>query len=118
MADEKKDMYIAAAVGGVALVLIYLYLYSGSTPTQTNADGTSLPSTTETPAPGLNSYNYNIAPYNPQPGLQLAAQPLTTGIGGGCCDTCGPSSGGSFQNVTAAQFNTLIGYGTQAGANG
>lgn len=116
MADtEHRDVYIAAAVGGVALVLIYLYMHS--TPAQaaaTDASGAALPSVVSTPPELPTPYTYNVEPYNPQPGIQIGATP--TQNKSGCCDNCGPSSGSNYFNTTVAQFQTLMGYGAAAGA--
>lgn len=125
MADtEHKDIYIAAAVGGVALVLVMLHVFSNQQPTATNAEGASLPlpgaTTTGTPS----TYNYNIAPFNPAPGIPYPKSSLATNTlpsvaspqNGGCCDQCGPSSGSGYFANSVAQYMTLIGFGNQAGA--
>ena len=112
---EHKDVYIAAAVGGLGLVLVLLYLFGGSQPASaaTNADGTPLPGVAAVAPPGVGTYNYNITPYNPDPLLpyaKSAINPLASG--GGCCDTCGPigaASGSMPPNV--AQYQTLMGTG-------
>lgn len=114
---EHKDVYIAAAVGGLGLVLVLLYLYGGTAQASVaqNADGTPLPSATAVAPPGISDYNYNIAPYDPNPGIQALKTGLNNlangGSGGGCCDKCGPDNGNDYFNTNVAQFQTLIGGG-------
>jgi hypothetical protein len=90
---EHRDIYIAAAVGGVALILIWLYL-SSETPTGSPLTQTAGPQT---------PYNYNVGPYTGQPAnIQLG------GVSSGqCCDKCGPNNGQDYNNVTASQFQAL-----------
>jgi len=112
---EHRDVYIACAVGGVGFILVLLYLFGGSQPASaaTNADGASLPGVAATAPPGIDNYNYNIAPYNPDPLLpygKSSIAPLASG--GGCCDTCGPIGAGSqSMPPNVAQFQTLLGTG-------
>ncbi len=138
---EHRDVYIAAAVGGVALVLIYLFLNGGSVTPQTVASDTQVPSATATPPPAQTAYNYNIQPFNPGPGLILGdtniggpgdsfftssytggtmtPPPATGGCSGNCgsCkQTCGPVTGNSIANNTVGQFMALMGFGNDAGA--
>lgn len=110
---EHRDVYIAAAVGGLGLVLVLLYLFGGSAPVSaaTNASGAALPTATETSPPGIDNYNYNIAPYNPAPLLPYGKSSIAANGGGGCCDDCGPDTGSQYNNVNVAQFQTLLGTG-------
>lgn len=110
---EHKDVYIAAAVGGLGLVLVLLYLFGGSAPASAaeNAAGDTLPSTTATAPPGLSDYNYNIAPYNPAPLIPNGRGAVDNVSAGGCCDTCGPSTGQQYNLPNVAQFMTLLGTG-------
>lgn len=105
---EKKDIYIAAAVGGLGLVLILLYMHAG---TQTVQNGQELPAPNIPTSPAASEYNYNIAPYQPGPPITQPV-PQTVGQieGGGCCDTCG--FGGT--NVNVANYLTLLGTGEAA----
>lgn len=113
---ENRDAMIAVAVGGVALVLILLYMKGGAVGA-TNAEGEPLPALTSIQPPNANSYNYNVAPYNPDPGLSYGRSALpANNIGGGCCDNCGPQNGQTYNNVNIAQFMTLLGFGTAGGA--
>jgi len=110
---EHKDIYIACAVGGVGLVLVLLYLFSPSPASAaTNADGTPLPGAAATAPPGIDNYNYNIAPYNPDPIIPNTKSFLpANNNGGGCCDSCGPIGGGVGLPPNVAQFQTLLGTG-------
>lgn len=115
---EHRDVYIAAAVGGVGLVLVLLYLWDQPA-AATNASGEALPSLVSTPPPGGTPYTYNIAPFDPTPGLPGARNINTInapGGAGGCCDQCGPRTGNAAFNNTVAQFMTLLGYGNAGGA--
>lgn len=109
---EHKDVYIACAVGGVGLVLVLLYLFGGSsTAPALNAAGQPLQGVAESNPPNIGSdYNYNIAPYTPNPLITYGNQNKDAG-GSGCCDTCGPNNGSHFGNVNVAQFQTLLGVG-------
>lgn len=100
---EKKDLYIAAAVGGLGLILVFAYIHSG---TLVSHNGEQIPAA-EPSAPVVTPYNYNVAPYNPRPALQLA-KPGSMNKGG-CCDDCGVRNGAQYFNPTVAQFQTLIG---------
>jgi len=119
---ERKDVYIAVGIGGLALILIMLYIYGGkSVPVtdQTNSDGASLPSVTATPPPDTTPYTYNIQPYYPNAGLPLAANANKTSNGKSGCGGCSSKSScynPSSYGCTIAQFNTLAGYGNEAGA--
>ncbi|MDE2019748.1 MAG: hypothetical protein KGJ13_05390 [Patescibacteria group bacterium] len=118
---EHRDIYIALGVGGVALVLIYLYLYSGSN-VPTGADGTPIPTAADTSVPQT-PYNYNVAPYNPPlltPNPPQTLQPLNNVNQSNNCSGCSKASKcGSFNNsnpTSTYQYNTLVGYGADAGA--
>ena len=120
MADtEKRDVYIAAAVGGVGLVLVLLYLWDQTPAPATNAQGEPLPSLVATP-PASTPYNFNIAPFDPAPGIPYARPNINTinapGGAGGCCDDCGPRNSAQYFNSTVSQFMTLLGYGNEGGA--
>lgn len=111
---EHRDVYIAAAVGGVGLILVLLYLFGGNNPASaaTNAAGTPIPGTTETAPPGVSDYNYNVAPFNASPVIPNGKSTVIgANSGGGCCNECGPSTGSQFNNPNVAQFQTLIGTG-------
>lgn len=108
-------MYIAMAVGGVALVLIFLYLYGGGT----SAASATAPASADTTAPALATlpdnttpYNYNVAPYDPGPPIQFGFAPPPGGAvnQNSCCDRCGDGQDGF--NVNVPQFLTLLGTGT------
>jgi hypothetical protein len=106
---EKRDLYIAAAVGGIGLVIVFLYLHAGTIVSQ---NGQQIPSTVPAATPAQTAYNYNIAPYNPAPPLTVAS-PQSIGDfanSGGCCDSCGFGS----TNVDVANFTTLMGTGAAA----
>ncbi|MDE2019925.1 MAG: hypothetical protein KGJ13_06305 [Patescibacteria group bacterium] len=127
-AKEKQDVYIAFAVGGLALVLILLYVFGGSQqPTAANADGSPLPSVGAVSPPNLpqTAYNYNIVPFDPSPGILYpkSALPANSNSANGCCDgcsgessKCGPTTGQQYFNPNVAQFMTLVGYGNAGGA--
>jgi len=106
---EHKDVYIAAAVGGVALILIWLYLNTGTAVSATLPDNTSAAGDTVPQTP----YNYNVAPYQPGPPIQFAFPPIpdvgggNTNIGGSCGCPCGPDGSNNF-NVNTYQFQSLI----------
>jgi hypothetical protein len=109
---EHRDAYIAAAVGGVALVLIYLYLntQSGSAMAATVPDNTSAVGETVPQTP----YNYNVAPYTPRPPINFALPAVSVGgdsvsINQGCGCPCGPQNGGNNFTPNVPQFQTLIG---------
>lgn len=104
---EHRDVYIAAAVGGVGLVLVLLYLFGGASVATVPGSSADL---TDTAPVGQSDYNYNVAPYNPAPIIANGRAALP-GIGGGCCDNCGPSTGQQYNNVNTAQFLTLLGTG-------
>lgn len=107
---EHNDVYIAAIVGGIALVLIWLYMQTGvavaaSLPDNTTAAGDTVPQT---------PYNYNVAPYDPGPPISFAFPPVPTSGSdninvGGCGCPCGPQNGGNNFNTTTSQFQTLMG---------
>lgn len=108
MADkEHRDLYIAAAVGGVGLILVLLYMSGGAV---ASAPGPSA-DTAETAPAGQSDYNYNIAPYNPAPLITNGHSALPA-VSGGCCDDCGPNTGSQYNNVNTAQFLTLLGTGS------
>lgn len=109
-------MYIAAAVGGVALVLIFLYV---KTPVAVSQPG-SLPDASQTiGAADQNPYNYNIQPYGGDGPLNIPARgPISNqsnvggrNSGGGCCDNCGTSQGSSYQNPGVLAFLKLLALG-------
>lgn len=120
MADtEHRDIYIAAAVGGVGLVLVFMYL-QGVTPAQAesavaSAGSPLLANAAITPPPDQTAYNYNVAPYTPRPPIQfppaIPAVQYQSNSGGGFCNDCGPSTGSQYNDPTVAQFQTLIGNG-------
>lgn len=90
--SEKKDMYIAAGVGGVALILILLYVHSA--PAIAGGAG-DLPTLISTPPVDSTPYNYNILPYAGNGPLNIPANGRSgsdllgkTGDGSGCCDPC------------------------------
>lgn len=116
---EHRDVYIAAAVGGVGLVLVLLYLFGNQAPVTTNANGTALPSIGASSAPAT-PYTFNVPAYDPAPGIPYPRTSLPPNTlpanNNGCCDECGPSSGGGVFNNTVAQFMTLLGYGNAGGA--
>ncbi len=113
---EKRDMYIAAAVGGVALVLILLYIK-----TPTAGQPVQLPEAAETLASAgdQNPYNYNIQPYGGSgsplyvPGSGLVKPPGSgSGSGrGGCCDECGTGQGSSYENPGVLAYLKLLAMG-------
>lgn len=106
---EHKDVYIAAAVGGVALILILLYMYGG---TNTAAQTAEPSDAIATPPAAQTPYNYNVAPYQPGPPIQFgAATPANSNKAGGCCDRCGPAIGNDIFSTSVAQFQTLISMG-------
>lgn len=112
---EKRDAYIAAAVGGVALVLIYLYIHSA--PLIAGGAGT-LPDATQTAGLDQNPYNYNIQPYGGDGPLNIPARgPISTnynnlgGGSGGCCDACGTKTGSSYQNPGVLAYLKLLALG-------
>jgi hypothetical protein len=105
---EHHDAMIAFAVGGVALILILLYMFGGAHASQTNAAGEPLPTVTSVGNPNPTAYNYNIAPYNPDPGLHYGKSSIPNIGPGGCCDTCGPMNGNDLNSLSVAQFQTLI----------
>lgn len=118
MADsnkEHKDVMIAFVVGGIGLILILLYLFGGTHSAQQNAQGEPLPTVTGTAPQGQNAYNYNVAPYNPDPGLMYGKSALPP-LGTGCCDDCGPRNGSAYNNVNVAEYMTLAGFGANGGA--
>lgn len=112
---EHRDIYIAFAVGGVVFVLGMLYVHGGSQAATVamDASGAPLPSAgTSVDQPALTPYNFNIEPYNPSPGIVFPANNLPANNGAnGCCNSCGPQTGGQYFNSTVAQFQTLIGPG-------
>lgn len=116
---EHRDVYIAAAVGGVGLVLVLLYLFGNQTPVQLNADGTPLPSAGATAGPST-PYTFNVPAYDPAPGIPFPRSSLPPNeiaqTGGGCCNACGPATGNQFFNSSVSQFMTLLGYGNAGGA--
>lgn len=107
-AKEHRDLYIAAAVGGVGLVLVLLFLFSPSAAVAAAAPATDLAD--QAPA-GQSDYNYNIAPYNPAPLITNGRATLPSAGGGGCCDTCGPDTGSQYNLPNTSQFLTLLGTG-------
>lgn len=113
---ENRDVMIAFIVGGLGLILILLYMFNGAAPAGTNADGEALPTVTSTAPRGASAYNYNIAPYNPDPGLTYGKSSLPDYTGDGCCNKCGPLVGNQYNNVSVAQFMTLAGFGADGGA--
>lgn len=120
---EHRDVYIAAAVGGVGLVLVLLHMFgSNNAQPQLNADGTPLPSAAAAVSPSATPYTFNVPAYDPAPGIAYPRSSLPPNTvtpasnAGGCCDTCGPQTGGQYFNSSVAQFMTLIGFGSQAGA--
>lgn len=119
MADtEHRDVYIAAAVGGVGFVLLMLYLYSGNSVPNAGAlvaDPASPTGVTVIPPSLPTPYTYNVPPYNPNPPIMFGAN-NTPANSNSCCDTCGPTSGGQYFDTTVGQFMTLIGRGGEAGA--
>ena len=114
--EEKRDMYIAAAVGGVALILILLYVGTPEAVAQT----ASLPDATEAMTAGeSNPYNYNIQPYGGS-GSPLYVPPNGTvqpggvrggNYGGGCCDQCGTGTGSSYENPGVLAYLKLLALG-------
>jgi len=103
---EHRDVYIAAGVGGLGLVLILLYLFGG-TQASIIQQPAATPDLSGVPGPG--DYNYNITPFDPAPPISNA-KPIILGgssSGGGCCDECGPQTGGQYFNTDVAQFQTL-----------
>jgi hypothetical protein len=107
--EEKRDAWIAAAVGGFVLVMIYLYLYGGTTqavvqpPQDTGvAPGLVSPPLDSTP------YNYNVTPYSPAAPIQFGFPPPAN-TNGGCCQQCATANG---FGVNVQQFSTLLGTGT------
>lgn len=114
--EEKRDMYIAAGVGGVALILILLYIHSAPQLEQT----ASLPDATEMQTAGDQTpYNYNIQPYGgsgsplyvPSNGLVQPGGGSKSGSGSGCCDECGTSTGSSYQNPGVLAYLKLLALG-------
>jgi hypothetical protein len=101
---EKRDVYIAFGIGGIALILILLYVFGG-TANPVTEDGAIVPY----PDKAYSPYDYNIQPYQ-SPGA--IGNPTPKAIGnGGCCDACGPYNGATYNNVNTYQFKTLLGYG-------
>jgi len=102
---EKKDLYIAAAIGGLGLIVILAYIHSGTiTPAENNAADTLQGLEPTTP------YNFNIQPYNPKPLITNPNQNIAADNSDDdcCCDGCGISNGAQYNNPTVAQFQTLI----------
>lgn len=104
--EEKRDMYIAAAVGGVALVLILLYIH---TPPQLEQTAT-LPDATQSAADTgeQTPYNYNVQPYGGSgspfyvPPAGAVSRPANSNVsGGGCCDPCASNKGPDSPGITA-----------------
>lgn len=113
--EEKRDMYIAAAVGGVALILILLYIKTPPTLEQPAA----LPDATQTAVGDQNPYNYNIQPYGGS-GSPLyvppngALRPGGNSSGdGGCCNKCGTGTG-SPDNPGVLAYLKLLTLGAAA----
>jgi hypothetical protein len=114
--EEKRDMYIAAAVGGVALVLILLYI---KTPPDAGQPASlPEPAATLAGAGDQNPYNYNIQPYGGSgsplyvPSNGLVKPPGSgNGSGGGCCNECGTGEGGSYENPGVLAYLKLLAMG-------
>lgn len=102
---EHRDVYIAAAVGGTVLVLLFMYMHGSNTPIATAGD---VVPTADVASAGGTPYNYNVQPYGGGALIQFASRILPSLGGGGCCDNCGPDSGGLYQNPGVAAFTTLI----------
>lgn len=120
MASEHRDIYIAAAVGGVGFVLLMLYLYNGNAPASAGGvvpDASSPTGVTVVPPSLPTPYTYNVTPYDPSPAIIYGATPApanSNGNGSDCCggQTCGPiGGGGQYFDTTVAQFSTLMGTG-------
>jgi hypothetical protein len=113
---EQKDLYIAAGVLGVGILAIFLIsnhtaaVAAAADPTNTAAPA----SLTDAPPPLPTPYNYNIAPYNNAPAIKAVQNPSSSN-NGGCCDNCGPINGNKFNNPGVPQYNTLMGFGADAG---
>lgn len=111
--EEKRDVYIAAGVGGVALVLILLYVHSAPAPGQPGA----LPDATQAAIAGdQNPYNYNIQPYGGS-GSPLYVPPNgavqaggSNSSSNGCCDPCASKNGG-YQNPGVLAYLKLLALG-------
>lgn len=110
---EKRDAYMAAGIGGVALILILLYIHSAPA---VAAGGGDLPSVTAMPPVDSTPYNYNIAPYGGTGPLNIPAHGrsgqdlLGNGNGGGCCDPCAGNKQG-YQNPGVSAFLRLLALG-------
>lgn len=112
--EEKRDMYIAAGVGGVALILILLYVYSAPAPEQV----ASLPDATEMQTVDQSPYNYNIQPYGGSGSpLYVPANGTVKPIGGqssnngSCCDECGTGTGSRYENPGVLAYLKLLALG-------
>ena len=113
---EKRDAYIATAIGGVVLVLLFMYVKSA--PLVEGGAGT-LPDVSASAAPiDQTPYNYNIQPYGGDGPLNIPARgPITTqniggrNSGGGCCDACGTTQGSSYQNPGVLAYLKLLALG-------
>lgn len=118
---EQRDVYIAVAVGGVALVLVLFYLTGGKNQgvviqgQPSDGNGVS-PVNVTTPEIPQSEYNYNITPFTSElPIIQSRlGPPVQTSSGCGGCggsggvNHCGPISAGNNFNTTIAQFLTLM----------
>ena len=110
---EKKDLYIAAGVGGLALVVIFAIIHASGPQVLTPADtAAQLPTADGLNTPLPSAYNYNVVPYQPAPLAKNApvvlGQPAVSGGGDCCCDDCGVSNGAEYNNPNVQQFQTLI----------
>lgn len=115
--NEHRDAYIAAIVGGVALVLIYLYLHAGTNAIAADLGtplGTQPVDASATPAAG-SPYNYNVAPYDPGTPIQYAFPSMFPSGESGCgcggvsgITPCSPITGTNLYQVNVDQYQSLV----------